>query len=126
MPACAVIATGMTFLAVRLGHEPAFWSQWVPGAALIGAGMGITYPMIGSACVRNVSGADLSVASATNRMTLQIGNAIGIAMAIAFIGNAKGQAIIDPVRHAFVVMACLSLAVGIAMSMVGERRFGEP
>ena len=125
MPACAVIATGMTFLAVRLGNEPAFWSQWVPGATLIGAGMGVTYPMIGSACVRNVSGVDLSVASATNRMTLQIGNAIGIAMAIAFIGNAKGQAIIDPVRHAFVVMACLALTVGIAMSMVGERRFGE-
>ena len=125
VPGCAVIATGMTFLALRLGPEPAFWSEWVPGAALIGAGMGITYPMIGSACVRNVAGADLSVASATNRMTLQIGNAIGIALVIAIIGDATGHDIIDPMRHAFVVMAALALAVGASMGLVGRRRFTD-
>jgi NTE family protein len=124
-PACVVIASGMCFLSVRLGTEPAFWSDWVPGAAMIGLGMGITYPMIGSACVRNVAGADLSVASATNRMTLQIGNAIGIAIAIAIIGNAKGRDIVDPMRHAFVVMAVLALAVGTSMTVLGPRTFSE-
>ncbi|CAB4741586.1 MAG: MFS transporter [Actinobacteria bacterium] len=124
-PACVVIATGMTFLAFRLNGTPAFWTAWVPGAALIGAGMGITYPMIGSACVRNVEGADLSVASATNRMTLQIGNAIGIAIAIAIIGDAKGHDIIDPMRHAFLVMAGLALVVGASMTMVGRRSFAQ-
>ena len=87
--------------------------------------MGITYPMIGSACVRNVEGADLSVASATNRMTLQIGNAIGIAIAIAIIGDAKGHDIIDPMRHAFLVMAGLALVVGASMTMVGRRSFAQ-
>lgn len=121
-PACAVIASGMTLLAVQLGPDPAFWSTWVPGAVLVGLGMGVTYPMIGSACVRNVQGEDLSVASATNRMTLQVGNAIGIAIAIAIIGDAKGHAIIDPMRHAFVVMAALAIAVGASMWCVGARR----
>lgn len=121
-PSCALIACGMTFLTIRLGHQPEFWSAWVPGSVMIGFGMGMTYPMIGSACVRNVEGEDLSVASATNRMTLQVGNAIGIAIAIAIIGDAKGHAIIDPMRHAFVVMAALALAVGASMWCVGARR----
>lgn len=122
-PACALIACGMTFLTLRLGQHPEFWAEWVPGSVMIGFGMGLTYPMIGSACVRNVEGEDLSVASATNRMTLQVGNAIGIAIAIAIIGDAKGHAIIDPMRHAFVVMAALAIAVGVSMWCVGPRRF---
>ena len=123
VPACVLLAAGTALLAVRLSHQPAFWTQWVPGAGLTGAGMGLAYPMIGAACVRNVGGADLSVASATNRMTLQIGNAVGIAIAIAIIGNSKGLAIIQPMRHAFTVMAALALAVGAAMTMLGARTF---
>jgi EmrB/QacA subfamily drug resistance transporter len=121
-PSCVIIAGGLAMLAWRLGPEPAFWSDWVPGAAVIGFGMGTSYAMVGAACVREVDRKDLSVASAANRMTLQIGNAIGIALTIAIIGDAKGHAIIDPMRHAFMVMAVLALGVAASMWRTGRRQ----
>ena len=55
--------------------------------------------MIRPACVRGVEGSDLSVASAANRMTLQIGNAVGIALVIAILGDATGHAIARADAH---------------------------
>jgi EmrB/QacA subfamily drug resistance transporter len=121
IPSCLVVALGMVLLTWRLGPEPAFWADWVPGAATIGAGMGLSYAMIGAACVREVERADLSVASAANRMTLQIGNAIGIAVTIAIIGDAKGHDIVEPMRHAFLVMAVLAAGVSASMWFTGRR-----
>src|SRR5690606_17953033 len=115
VPSCLTVAAGLVMLATRLGPTPQFWTGRVPGAAVVGAGLGLSYAMIGAACVREVDHQDLSVASAANRMTLQIGNAIGIALTIAIIGDAKGHDIIDPMREAFMVMAVL--AAGVAGSM---------
>jgi hypothetical protein len=101
-----------------VGEQPNFVGAWLPGGLLVGFGMGLTYPMIGSACVREVSGSDLSVASASNRMTLQIGNAIGIALVIAILGDSSGHALEHPMRVAWAVTAVIELSVTIAMALL--------
>jgi NTE family protein len=119
VPGALIVACGMGWYAWRVGAHPQFVREWMPGAITIGLGMGLTYPMIGAACVREVEAVDLSVASAANRMTLQIGNAIGIALVIAILGDAKGVDALHHMRVAWAVTAALAAAVGLAMATVG-------
>jgi len=118
VPGSLIVAAGMAWFAWRVGARPEFVREWIPGATLIGLGMGLTYPMIGSACVRGVEGADLSVASAANRMTLQVGNAVGIALVIAILGNVSGHAMLDHMRIAWAVTAAMVIAVGMTMALL--------
>ena len=118
VPGSLLVAAGMAWIAWRVNEHPDFLRAWLPGAALVGFGMGLTYPMIGSAGVRGVPSADLSVASAANRMTLQVGNAIGIALVIAILGDASGPAIEHPMRVAWAVTAAMQLTVALAMGLL--------
>jgi MFS family permease len=118
VPGSLIVAAGMAWFAWRVGEHPDFVGAWLPGGVLVGFGMGLTYPMIGAACVREVSGSDLSVASASNRMTLQIGNAIGIALVIAILGDATGHAVAHPMRVAWAVTAAIELTVTLTMALV--------
>lgn len=111
-----IVAAAMVLYALRVHEARAMWNVWVPVTVALGLGMGITYPLIASAAVRDVSYADLSVASASNRMALQIGNALGIALVFAIIGPARGADVLAPMRHAWIVTAVLSLAVAAAMA----------
>jgi NTE family protein len=118
VPGALLVAGGMGWFAWRVGAHPEFVREWLPGGTLIGLGMGLSYPMIGSACVRGVEGSDLSVASAANRMTLQVGNAVGIALVIAILGDAKGHAMLGQMRIAWAVTAGLVLAVAMTLAML--------
>jgi MFS family permease len=118
VPGSLIVAGGMAWLAWRVGAHPEFVRDWLPGGTLLGAGMGLAYPMIGSAGVRGVGGEDLSVASATNRMTLQIGNAVGIALVIAILGDATGHAMLDQMRIAWVVTAAIVLGAALTLALL--------
>jgi NTE family protein len=118
VPGSLVVAAGMAWMAWRVGPHPEFLREWMPGGTLIGLGMGATYPMIGSACVRGVEGSDLSVASAANRMTLQVGNAVGIALVIAILGDVSGHAMLHQMRVAWAVTAAMVVAVGFTMALL--------
>jgi NTE family protein len=118
VPGSLIVAGGMAWMAWRVGPNPEFVREWLPGGALIGVGMGLTYPMIGSACVRGVEAADLSVASAANRMTLQVGNAVGIALVIAILGDATGHAMLAQMRIAWAVTAVMVVAVAVTMGLL--------
>ncbi|MEO8694435.1 MAG: MFS transporter [Acidimicrobiales bacterium] len=118
VPGALLVAGGMGWFAWRVGAHPEFVREWLPGGTLIGLGMGLSYPMIGSACVRGVERSDLSVASAANRMTLQVGNAVGIALVIAILGDAKGHAMLGQMRIAWTVTAALVVAVAMTMALL--------
>jgi NTE family protein len=118
VPGALIVAGGLAWSAWRVGAHPEFVRDWLPGGAMIGLGMGFTYPMIGSACVRGVEGADLSVASAANRMTLQIGNAVGIALVIAILGDSSGHGMLDQMRIAWAVTAAMVVVVAATMALL--------
>ena len=121
-PGVCIVAMGLLFNAWQVEATPHFWSAWVPGMMMIGLGMGFTFPMIGSACVREVDQADLSVASASNRTMLQVGNAIGIALLIAILGDAEGVDALGRLRAAWIVLAGLSVSVAVALAGIGRPR----
>jgi EmrB/QacA subfamily drug resistance transporter len=116
-----VLAIALALLALRLtaGTDAEFATVWLPVGIVTGSGMAFGYPMIQSACVRDVGSSQLSVASATNRMTLQIGNAIGIAVVIAILGTADGADALDRYRLAWSVLAAVGVVCAALLAAVG-------
>jgi MFS family permease len=117
-PGALVIALGIgSYRGLATAHVH-YSAQWLPGCILFGAGLALSYPMIFAASVKGVPSADLSVASASNRTALQIGNAIGIAVVIAVLGNPTGPEALADFRRAWVVMAVGAVATAAAIGLV--------
>jgi MFS family permease len=127
VPGVALVALGAALQAAVLeSGERAFLTAWIPTTAIIGMGMALTYPMIALACVQGVGGDDFSVASATNRTALQVGNAIGLATVIAILGASAAETIHE-FRLAWVVLAGVSLLCALAIAATSPfRRTDRP
>jgi hypothetical protein len=68
------------------------------------------------------------VASASNRTALQIGNAVGIAVVIAVLGDPRSPQALGSFRQAWVVMSIGAVVTALAMASVesaGVRRGGH-
>lgn len=119
-PGMLVLTLGTLLLRLRLGLDVEFFQSWLPASALIGAGLALTYPMIAAASVRAVAAGDLSVASASNRTALQIGNAIGIALVVAILGDPRGPDALPGFHTAWVVLTAAGLLTAALVAAVGR------
>jgi NTE family protein len=119
VPGVLAISVALVGLRATAGVEAEFLAVWLPAGVVIGTGMAFGYPMIQSACVRDVDSSQLSVATATTRMTLQIGNAIGIAVVIAILGIAAGADALDRFRLAWTVLAAVGVVCAALLAGVG-------
>jgi MFS family permease len=122
VPGAVVIALGIASYRLFATADVHYVSRWLPGCFLFGAGLALTYPMIASISVRGVAGADLSVASASNRTALQIGNAVGIAVVIAVLGDPRGPEALASFRRAWLVMIAGAVVTATALATVGRPR----
>ena len=122
VPGALVIAAGIASYRLLATTEHAYFTRWLPGSLLFGAGLALTYPMIAAISVRGVANAELSVASASNRTALQIGNAVGIAVVIAVLGDPRGPDALVAFRRAWVVMAAGAVVTALAIASVENLR----
>jgi MFS family permease len=109
VPGAVLIAAGVFFYRGVVGPDPSFWTHWLPGGLLTGAGIAATFPMISVSAVLDVDERDRSVVSATNRMALQIGNAIGIALVVAILGAVPTPGSLPDFRLAWTTLGALAL-----------------
>ncbi len=124
VPGTLVIAVGVAFQALVLQSDHrAFAAAWIPATSIIGVGMALTYPMIALACVQGVDGDNFSVASATNRTALQVGNAIGLSTVIAILGASAAETMHE-FRLAWTVLTIVSLLCGLAIAATSPLRRG--
>jgi hypothetical protein len=121
VPGVLAISTALVWMRFVVDADEAYASRWLPAIVLTGSGMAFGYPMIQSACVRDVSSGQLSVATATNRMALQVGNAIGIAVVIAILGSADGPGAIDRYHTAWTALAVVGVVCAGLLTGVGAR-----
>ena len=122
VPGAIVIALGIASYRLLATAEVDYFARWLPGCVLFGAGLALTYPMIAAISVRGVPSHELSVASASNRTALQIGNAVGIAVVIAVLGDPRGPDALVDFRRAWVVMAIGAVITAVAIASVETRR----
>ncbi|MCB0995894.1 MAG: MFS transporter, partial [Acidimicrobiales bacterium] len=107
VPGAACIVTALLWFRFVVDADANYWLHWLPAACLLGLGIAAAFPMIAVLVVRGIGSGDLSLATATNRTSLQLGNAIGIAAAVALLGADTSAAAIGHFRLAWAVLAVL-------------------
>ncbi|NHA67637.1 MFS transporter [Phycicoccus flavus] len=120
VPGALVWAGAYLWYHQRVGLEPAFWSEWLPGQLLSGIGVGATLPLLGSAALAQVPGGRYATASAVNSAARQLGGVLGIAVLVVVIGDPTPAEAVGAFRDgwllsvtAFVVVAVLALPLGV-------------
>jgi EmrB/QacA subfamily drug resistance transporter len=92
----AVIVPGALFMAAGImvlrsaGADPDWLGLWLPGASLTGIGIGLAFPTLGSAAVRDVADDRFATASAVNAAFRQVGAVLGTAILVAIVGDPVG------------------------------------
>jgi EmrB/QacA subfamily drug resistance transporter len=115
-PGCAVFAAGLLVLR-SAGLQPDWVGTWLPGSALTGIGIGLAFPTLGAAAVRDIAPARFGTASAVNSAFRQFGAVLGTAILVAIVGTPLTLAAADAVAgdaYLFGVVAAL-LAGGASL-----------
>ena len=92
----AVVVPGTLFFAAGVwvlrsaGAEPDWLGLWLPGAMLTGIGIGLAFPTLGSAAVRDIPVDRFATASAVNAAFRQVGAVLGTAILVAIVGEPVG------------------------------------
>src|SRR5436853_2085951 len=125
VPGTIVFAAGALVLRAA-GAEPDYVGLWLPGAILTGIGIGLAFPTLGSAAVRDVADDRFATASAVNAAFRQVGAVLGTAILIAIVGEPADlrQALhVSDSAYLFAVLASLAsgaVALGLAPSLRRE------
>jgi len=123
VPGTLVFAAGVMVLR-SAGPEPDWLGLWLPGAVLTGIGIGLAFPTLGSAAVREVGDDRFATASAVNAAFRQVGAVLGTAILVAIVGDPAGleEALrVSDGAYLFAVFASLaSGAVALGLSRQRE------
>lgn len=87
----AALAVGGAWLAMRVGAVPAYVLQWLPGAVLIGVGIGLGYSLLSSVAVCEVDAERFGVASGVNAMARQFAAVLDVSLVVALVGTPRAH-----------------------------------
>lgn len=131
----AVIVPGTLFFAAGVmvlrsaGATPDWLGLWLPGAILTGIGIGLAFPTLGSAAVRDVPDDRFATASAVNAAFRQVGAVLGTAILVAIVGDpttlAKALDVSDG-AYLFSVFAALAAGAVTLWLRPAPLTVGEP
>ncbi|GAA1953601.1 MFS transporter [Kitasatospora viridis] len=122
---CLVYCAGTLLLSWGAGQHPDFVTHWLPGAAVMGVGAGLVWPVLGNVAMAGVEPARLATASAANAAFRQLGAVLGTALAVSIVSSA-GRDLLHGARNTWVMAICFALAVAVLVSatLPGRRRAG--
>jgi EmrB/QacA subfamily drug resistance transporter len=125
----AVIVPGALFFAAGVmvlrsaGAEPDWVGLWLPGACLTGIGIGLAFPTLGAASVRDVPDDRFATASAVNAAFRQVGAVLGTAILVAIVGEpASLPEALSVSDDAYLFAVFASLASGAAVLGLSRQR----
>jgi len=87
---CLIYAASALWFLLVPGTEPAYLTQWLPGALLGGMG-GMVLPSLSGAAVSHLPANHYAVGSAINQAIRQIGSVMGVALTVVLLGSAALQ-----------------------------------
>lgn len=93
VPGLVLYVLGAWSFAVRMGSSPDYVADFLPGACLIGIGVGLAFPSLSSAAVASLDYVWFATGSAINSAARQIGAVIGIAIGVAILSAHPGGAL---------------------------------
>ncbi|HYF24635.1 MAG TPA: MFS transporter [Baekduia sp.] len=78
---------GVLWMITRVGTEPAFVAEWLPGMVILGVGAGATFPALSGVAIAAAPDASFATSTALNSVARQLGAALGIALLVAIVGT---------------------------------------
>jgi EmrB/QacA subfamily drug resistance transporter len=112
-----VFAAGSVWFITRTGNRPAFWSEYLPGSMLGGAGVGLMIPTLTGAGASSLAPERFATGAAVLTMGRQIGVALGVAVLVAVLGSG-GRSAAD-FHSAWLITVIGGLAAGAALAAIG-------
>jgi len=113
-------AAGVIWLVTRVGPEPAYLADWLPGVILLGLGAGITFPNVSSAAVASAPGESFATATGVSSVVRQVGAAVGVAVVVAILGTPDSvEAALAAFDDAWLFAAGCLIAAGIGGLAMG-------
>lgn len=82
-----IAVVGMLWWILMVEATPHFWSQYVPGLVIFGVGAGMVGIVITNAALAGLPEAELATANAAFQTVRRLAGAVGVAIAIALLGN---------------------------------------
>jgi MFS family permease len=123
-----IFAVGAAWWALSVGLRPDYVGEMLGGMLLTGIGVGLTLPTMMATGTSSLPSHSLATGSAVVNMFRQIGLAVGVAILIAVLGTPHSPAAtLDVYRHAWIVVAAISLvSAPIALWLLQRRREVDP
>ncbi|MGH2907481.1 MAG: MFS transporter, partial [Solirubrobacterales bacterium] len=116
----AVMAGANYWLATNISATPDFVGLWLPAGLVAGVGIGLLFPALASAAVRDMPPQKLGSVIALNMTARQLGGALGVAGLIALITSSTGSPV-DLFSDAL-TMGSIAVALIVPFFLMPSRR----
>jgi EmrB/QacA subfamily drug resistance transporter len=112
-----LFVAGQLFYITQTGNTPAYLSEYLPGIAISGAGVGLMIPTLTGAGASSLAPERFATGAAVLTMGRQIGAALGIALLVAVLGTSASTA--ADFHQAWLISVAGGLAAGLTLVALG-------
>lgn len=119
-----VIVASQIWLLVTAGREADVAMSYLPMALAFGFGCGMSGTVTTGAALASLPQSLLGTANSIVQLARRFGGALGVAVGIAVLGEASGDAILSGARRVWLLVAILHLAMVVPI-FLGHRRIRE-
>ena len=109
----AFFVAGSAWLLWLAEADPNLWGVWLPSAILTGIGVGLAMPSLSSAAVRGLPQNRYAVGSAVNQTIRTIGTVLGVAFAVALLGDLSPDELLESFDRVWLLMIAGALIAGV-------------
>jgi MFS family permease len=113
VPGGVLYAAASAWYIVAVDSTPHYWAEWFPGTIVGGIGVALCLPQLSSAAVQGLPAGRLAAGSGVNQALRQIGSTVGVAVAVAVIGEASGTELFDRFDRVWAVVVISGLLVSV-------------
>jgi MFS family permease len=111
-----LFAGGGAWWITRVGAQPHYAADFLPGMLIGGAGVGLVIPSMFSAATSTLPPERFATGTAVTSMSRQIGIALGVAILVAILGTAAGGDAVDRFAAGWAFQAGAAIAAALAFA----------
>ena len=115
-----LFVAGQVWYITQTGNTPAYVTEYLPGIAISGAGVGLMIPTLTGAGASSLAPERFATGAAVLTMGRQIGAALGVALLVAVLGTSAATA--SDFHSAWLISVAGGLTAGLALSAIGRPR----
>jgi EmrB/QacA subfamily drug resistance transporter len=113
-----LFVAGQVWYITQTGDTPAYVTEYLPGIAISGAGVGLMIPTLTGAGTSSLAPERFATGAAVLTMGRQIGSALGVALLVAVLGTRASTA--SDFHQAWLISVAGGLTAGLAMLAIGS------